>query len=179
MFVKIKYSLAILFSVVLCCEFIPTLSKAETTDFRYATQFIDSIKKISEGIDSLRVASTLTPDSLATDSLAVDTVAKKKKSFLDDIITGKNKDSLIYNLKTNKVRIFKDGEINYQNIQLKSADHINIDMATRDVEAYGMPNDSGKTTRPIFVDKGSEYVMDTLRYNLKSEKAKIKSVFTK
>ncbi len=179
MFVKIKYSLAILLSAALCCGFISSTSRAEITVYKYSTLVLDTANKVSEKIDSLKVANQLAADSIAKDSLTADSTVKPKRSFLDGIITGKNKDSLIYNLRTNKVRIFKEGEINYQDIKLKSADHINIDMTTRDVEAYGMPNDSGKISRPIFVDKESEYVMDTLRYNLKTEKAKIKSVFTK
>ena len=169
---KIKYSLAILLLTVFCCGFLPTKGNTKVVNFSRNIFIQDTTK--SDSLKSERIVI----DSLQSDSLQIDST-KKRKSFLDDVISGSNRDSLIYNLRTNKVKIFRDGIINYQDISLKSADFININMVTRDIEAYGMPNDSGVITRPVFVDNSSEYVMDTLRYNLKSEKAKIKSVFTK
>lgn len=125
-------------------------------------------------------------DSLNQQMDSLDSVKQpKKKAFLEDIITGKNKDSLIYNVRTKKVHIFKDGEVKYQATTLK-ADIINIDMARKDIRAYGVMDtiDSAGVqniinTRPVFVDGGTEYTMDTINYNMDSKKAKIKGVFTK
>ena len=43
----------------------------------------------------------------------------RKKSFLDDIISGKNQDSLYYDVRNRTVYIYNQGDINYQNMNLK------------------------------------------------------------
>lgn len=121
---------------------------------------------------------TLLPDTLApSDSIAGDTIASE--SFLDDIITGQNTDSLVYNIKEKMVYIYKEGEINYQNLTLK-ADFIQVNMESRNVYANGIEDTTlKKMTRPIFLEGDSEYTMDTITYNLKTKKAKIKGISTK
>ena len=111
------------------------------------------------------------PDSLRRDTLPI-------KNFLDKKISGKNKDSLIYNIKDRKVYIYKEGDVTYTDMNLK-ADFIQITMDTKEIYAYGHTDSLGVKTRPVFEQGGSNYVMDTIAYNITSEKAKIKGVVTK
>ncbi len=128
-------------------------------------------------------------DSLPADSLTMlDTAKREKKSFLDDIITGRNKDSLVYDVRQKMVYIYREGDVTYQDMNLK-ADYMQVNMDTKNIYAYGIadsvdasgnriPDDSIKQTRPEFIQGGSSYTMDTITYNISSKKAKIKGVAT-
>jgi hypothetical protein len=100
-----------------------------------------------------------------------------QKNFLDDVITGKNKDSLIYDLKTRQVYIYKEGDVQYQSMELK-ADFMRIDMKSKEIFAHGVTDTLGVKSRPEFSDAASSYTMDTIHYNLDSKKAKINNVAT-
>lgn len=124
-------------------------------------------------------------DSLATDSLAADsltardTLRGRVNNFLDDAINGTTKDSIIYDAKSKMFYSYSEGDIKYQDKNLK-ADYIAIDMETKNVKAYGV-FDSIKNlpTRPEFIDGGSSpIVMDSILYNLDTGKAKVKGVTT-
>ena len=136
-------------------------------------------------IDSLVAQRT---DSLRTDSLQADTLhrdsvkrPRKAEAFLDDPIEGKSTDSLVYDVLNKLVYIYNEGDVTYQNSNLK-ADYMRIDMSNKMVYAYGKPDSlDGKAivTKPEFSDSGSaSYKMDTITYNLSSKKAKIKGVAT-
>lgn len=158
--------------------------KSETTD-----QMPDSIKRL---IDSLRQAEVadygydslyrwdndsllLAQDSIVADTIASDTTKKKKKGFLDDIISGHNKDSLEFDVRENIVHIHREGQVDYQEMSLK-ADYMQINMETKQIYAYGYTDSLGAKSRPEFLDKGEVYTMDTIHYNIDTEKAKIKGV---
>ncbi len=102
----------------------------------------------------------------------------QRKEMFDDIIYGKNEDSLIYDLDTKMVYVYEKGDIKYQNMTLK-ADFMRINMDTKQIRAYGREDTvSGKPTRPEFVEGSATYTMDTINYNLDTKKAKIKGVAT-
>ncbi len=105
---------------------------------------------------------------------------KKSSSGIDQIINGKNSDSLHYDLVNNMVYIYNQGDIKYEAKSLQ-ADFMRIDMNTKEVLAYGKPDSvDGKLdkTHPVFSDNGSSYTMDTITYNFNSQKAIIKGVAT-
>ena len=68
--------------------------------------------------------SPATPQYAAADSAAVaarDTSKKdtaQRKSFLDDVISGKNQDSLVYDLRNKTVYIYEKGDVDYQDKNL-------------------------------------------------------------
>ena len=133
--------------------------------------------------DSLEMrADSLATDSLAADTMRRDTVKKPRPAgaFLDDPISGKNTDSLVYDVRNKLVYIYNQGDVTYQNSNLK-ADFMRIDMNSKLVHAYGKPDSlDGKpiVTKPEFSDGSASYQMDTITYNLDSKKAKIKGVAT-
>ena len=127
-------------------------------------------------IDSVALDSLGNPLTDSTRLVLADTV-KKNTSFLEDIITGKNTDSLVYDVKNGMVKIYTEGDIQYQDMNLK-ADYIEMSMDDKVIYAYGIPDSTGTPTRPVFTEKGTEYTMDTITYNINTEKAKIKGVLT-
>ncbi len=127
---------------------------------------------------------SLSRDGVVRDSVARDSVAPsapRRKGMLDDVMTGSNQDSLYYDVKGKKVYIYTDGDIKYQDKSLK-ADMMQVDMADNEIYAYGIevPDSTGKmvVTQPQFLDGDATYTMDTITYNMKSERAKIKGVAT-
>ena len=124
----------------------------------------------------------------ATDTAAVkpvsqrDTTATKKSgSPIEQIITGKNTDSLYYDVQNKRVYIYNKGDVKYDNMGLQ-ADYMQIDMATKEIYAYGKVDSVdgvAKNTHPVFNEGGSSYTMDTITYNFGSKKAYIQGVATK
>ncbi len=122
-------------------------------------------------------------DSLNMQADALEEPAKpRSKALIDDVMRGRNRDSLYYDVIGRKIYIYNDGEVSYQNMQLK-ADNMRIDMESNEIYAYGsMMRDSMSgndvVNKPEFIDGAASYKMDTITYNIKSEKAMIKGVAT-
>ena len=138
----------------------------------------DSIVANSDSIRSRAMDTTITPMSVSNnpDSLP----RRKRTSGLDQIVEGKNTDSLYYDVVNRKVYIYNQGDIKYADKGLQ-ADFMRIDMNTKEIYAYGKPdtvNGEAKKTQPIFTDGGGSYTMDTITYNFDSEKALIRGVAT-
>lgn len=155
----------------------------ETRRERRARERIARQQREAETRDSLFSANidTLIRERTEPDSLQADTAAKKGGgAFLEDIITGKNRDSLVYDVRNKMVYIYNEGDITYQDMNLK-ADFMRMNMNTKEIYAYGKADTvEGKPapTRPIFSQGNSSYTMDTITYNIESAKAKIKGVAT-
>ena len=121
-------------------------------------------------------------DSLASHTLSGDSIRPGdtvyRKPFLDDIISGKNQDSLVYDVRNKQVHIFEKGDINYQNMNMKG-DYMRVDMDHREIFAHGRWDTMEMVnTRPAFTDGGSAFTMDTITYNLDTKKARIKGIAT-
>ena len=132
--------------------------------------------------------STMRDTVAVSDTLAVkpitkrDTTARKKSGGtpIEHIITGKNTDSLYYDVLNKKVYIYNQGDVKYDNMSLQ-ADHMQINMATKEIYAHGKVDSvegKPKNTHPVFNEGGSSYTMDTITYNFGSKKAFIQGVAT-
>lgn len=128
------------------------------------------------------------PDTLAetpADSLPAPAATRRDtpraaQPFLDDPISGKSQDSLVFDVRNNLVFSYNQGDVTYQNSNLK-ADFMRIDMDGKLIHAYGKPDTlEGRpvVTRPEFSEGSASYQMDTITYNLDTKKAKIKGVAT-
>jgi hypothetical protein len=129
-----------------------------------------------------------TPDSVAVQALPVidsamvqpvpatgpapaDSTRPKPKPFLTHPIEGTSQDSLVFDVKNDRVYIYNQGNVTYDNMNLK-ADRIRLNTDSRVVEAKGAPpaSDSlGRLSRPVFIMDGQTYDMDSLRFNLESK----------
>ncbi|MFR9650528.1 MAG: putative LPS assembly protein LptD [Rikenellaceae bacterium] len=118
------------------------------------------------------------PDSVGSgDSLQGPRVAK---SPLEDVMDGTNDDSVYYDVRNSKIYIYNKGKINYQSMSME-ADIMEVDMSTNEIFARGVEIDSAgvmSVTKPVFIDGGSTYTMDTITYNMDTEMAKIKGIAT-
>ena len=139
--------------------------------------------------DSLLPKTTLRDTTAVADSLGVkplsqpDSTARKKKSGtpIEQIISGKNTDSLYYDVLNKQVHIYNQGDVKYENMGLQ-ADYMRIDMSKKEIYAYGKVDTTGgetKNTHPVFNEGGASYTMDTITYNFGSKKAFIQGVATK
>ncbi|WP_372776015.1 putative LPS assembly protein LptD [Mangrovibacterium sp.] len=123
------------------------------------------------------------PDSLSlsTDTLSTDSLNRKtapKKPVLEATINYNASDSIIVSLDGQKVYMYKEGVVTYQNIEL-TADFIILDLNTKEVYAEGLPDSVGVMQgTPVFKDGDEEFECQTLRYNFKSQKGIIEDVKT-
>ena len=116
----------------------------------------------------------------AVDSVSQQPKAQHRGSSLEAPITGKNKDSLVFNVRDKMVYIYREGDVKYQTMEMK-ADFMAINMDTRQIRAYGINDtvDNEPTvTRPQFTEGGKTFTMDTIDYNMESGKALIKGIAT-
>jgi lipopolysaccharide assembly outer membrane protein LptD (OstA) len=98
---------------------------------------------------------------------------KKPKELLESIIEH-SADSLIrQDIKNNKISLYKNARIHYKDIEL-TAGFIEIDNNTNIVTATGIKDSVGVYSQlPIFKQGSQESLQDTIKYNFKTEKAKI------
>ena len=97
---------------------------------------------------------------------------------ITDIVKYKASDSIVFLLDERKATLFKDGNIDYQDINLE-ADSISMDFQTRMLYANGLTDTAGGLYgRPKFKDGNSEYNANGITYNFDTKKGLIQSVIT-
>ena len=186
---RIKYTLfslvALLFSVTLGAQTLPTgektlLSAEETLPLSSGFRQGEVLRPGRNPLlsDTLHSAANQSIDSLLV--LPADTAGKRKeRNFLEEVINGKNKDSLYYDVRGKMVHIYEKGDVTYGNMNIKS-DYMRVTMDAKEILAYGKADTSAYGhTRPEFTEAGSTYTMDTVIYNIDTKRAKIYGVVTK
>lgn len=137
-------------------EVIPKLKDSTFTPL-YAVHVLDSAD-----IDSIRM------------ERRVDTT--ESAPVLDAPIKYDAEDSMIVSLDGQKVYLYNNAEVNYQNINL-TAYYIELDLDTKEIFATGLIDSAGEMTqKPIFKQGAEEYESETMRYNFETEKAFITKV---
>ncbi|MAQ47392.1 MAG: hypothetical protein CMD27_00745 [Flavobacteriales bacterium] len=87
-------------------------------------------------------------------------------------------DSIIYDLNNNKVFLYKNANVNYNNTQLNSS-FISIDFNKNILYAIGTYDTLGNyVAPPILTENEKTYKADTIIYNYKTKKAKITKLLT-
>ena len=134
----------------------------------------------ADSLASDSLVDSLAANSLTADSLRYDSLGRRDygKQFLDDVISGKNQDSLVYDVRNNMIYIYTQAEISYGEQVFRNVDYMEMNMETKMISAHGVPDSTGAVSRPILVDGGKEYDMNLLNYDLNSGKAKIRGVWT-
>ena len=128
--------------------------------------------------DSLLINS---PDSLLVsqaDSLLDNTL--KPKSDIDTVIYSTASDSLIFFVKDKKMNIHGDGKIEYQRMQISSA-NIFIDFERNEIKATGESPDSAKDkfiNTPVLSEAGESYDGNSMTYNFKTARGTMSAVNT-
>lgn len=149
----------------------------------------DTIENI---IDSLFRSEQVLPDSLLeyqskfskeksifeSDSMPQPIKKKKNTNFISSKVEYNAEDSTIYSIDGQKVYLFGQAEINYEDINLK-AGYIEVDMKDGYLYAEGLKDSLGNEYEsPIFLQDGQEIKSKSITYNLKTQKGYIKGLYT-
>jgi hypothetical protein len=130
--------------------------------------------------DSLKTS--IPPDSLAADSIASDSVTARstaKKSALKDKIIYNSTDSMRVSLADEKLFLYGDAYVKYQDIELK-AYYIELDLKKEEVFAKGTVDSLGVPAgRPNFTQGNQNFESDSMRYNFKTENGIIYHIVSK
>lgn len=120
--------------------------------------------------DSLEILA----DSSITDSLQIPV----SKAAVDFPVSYKAKDSIYFDLEAKKVYLFGNAVVTYEDMKLEAA-YMVIDFSTKDIEAKGMPDSTGKLKgTPIFSDQGKSYEAEEMHYNFERKKGTLSGLVT-
>lgn len=120
------------------------------------------------GMTGLFAQPSTNRDSLAKKPVAV------ASSGIEKPIDYKASDSIIFDIRKNKVFLFRNAELNYGDIHLK-AHYIEVDLNRKELFAKGGFDSSGYYTEslPVLEDGNDKYKCDSMRYNSKSKKGRV------
>jgi hypothetical protein len=132
---------------------------------------IDSLQVLSDSLTTLTDSAQSAPDSIPADTA-------KRKGALEATVEYESKDSIVWTAD-NMAYIFGDGNVKYQNIELKAAViQMNMDSsllyATHSVDSLGE-----ETGFPVFSEGEQDMEAREMRYNFKTRKATARHVVTK
>jgi lipopolysaccharide assembly outer membrane protein LptD (OstA) len=105
------------------------------------------------------------------------TLEKKKKSGIDDVISYKASDSIVF-YANGKGFLYGKGTIHYKEIELK-ADYIEMDTDSSQVYASGVTDSIGNITGfPVFKEGKDTYEARSIKYNFNTKKGYITHAVT-
>ena len=127
--------------------------------------------------------SQMESDSLLS-LMQVDTTSKNEmdstiqKSEIETTINYSAKDSIFYDLKSQKIKLYGNSKIDYGEINLEAYE-ILVDWNDKTLDANYLTDSTGKKIgKPIFSEGNQSYETDKITYNFDSRKAKIKGIVT-
>lgn len=107
-----------------------------------------------------------------------DTTVKITKSFLDEKLVYRAKDSITADLHNKKAYLYNEAEVYYENMVLK-AGYIEIDFGKKLVTARGIADSTSKIVQlPVFEQAEDKFLAGEIIYNFETKKGKIKNVIT-
>ncbi|WP_223826535.1 putative LPS assembly protein LptD [Flagellimonas sp. S3867] len=130
------------------------------------------IKIVEDSISAPLLPPNILNDSIALDSAQVDTVQGKQPLLLDKI-KYKAKDYVKLSQKDNKIYLYNEAEIYYQDTELK-AGVIVMDYIKNEVYAGRLRDSTGTYSQlPFFKQGDNEVRPDSIRFNFDTQKALI------
>lgn len=130
------------------------------------------IKAVGDTLTAPLLPANILNDSIAVDSVETDTVPKKEPLLLDKI-NYKAKDYVKLSQKENKIYLYDEAEIYYQDTELK-AGVIVMDYVKNEVYAGRMKDSLGNYSQlPYFKQGENEVRPDSIRFNFDTQKALI------
>ncbi|WP_299886644.1 putative LPS assembly protein LptD [uncultured Lacinutrix sp.] len=131
---------------------------------------------VKVSIDSLlkpKVLNESVIDEKSKDSIVNDSIKPKKKGLLEAIVSYKAKDHTIFNRKEQKMYLYNEAEITYQDMEIK-AGIIVIDYSKNEVYAGRIKDSTGEfSQRPVFKQGENIVEPDSIRFNTNTKKALI------
>lgn len=108
-----------------------------------------------------------------------DTINTSDQSELQDIITYKATDSIVYDMNTKKMFLYNESDVKYQKIKL-NANLVDFDWTTMTLTAQGNMDSTGQLQgNPVFSESDKEYKSKKMKYNFKTKKGIVFEVLTK
>ncbi|MDR1724161.1 MAG: LPS-assembly protein LptD [Tannerella sp.] len=153
-------------------------------DLRSDSLHKDSLIAVSDSVvpDSIAPAvidSAIMAENMSihrNDTLMTDTM-KRKKGGIEATVDYQAKDSIVWTAG-NMAYLFGDGDVKYQNIELKSEIiQMNMDSSTI-YAAYGVDSLGEEFGFPVFTEGEQNIEAKQMRYNFKTEKATARNVVT-
>jgi len=134
---------------------------------------------VSNGQERIAIPDTVL---VRQDTAVIDTVQaeaeKPTTTEIDAPIDYEADDSLIFDLENDKVYLYGNGFVTYQDIELRAA-YIELDRARDVVFARGTLDSLGREIgKPVFKDGSESFESKTLTYNFKTKKGIIQGVIT-
>lgn len=130
------------------------------------------IKAVGDTLTAPLLPANILNDTIAIDSVEIDTVPKKQPLLLDKI-KYKAKDYVKLSQKDNKIYLYDEAEIYYQDTELK-AGVIVMDYVKNEVYAGRMKDSLGNYSQlPYFKQGENEVRPDSIRFNFDTQKALI------
>lgn len=129
--------------------------------------------------DSAGVNLSVRDSSFLVQPAQSDSVQKKEQEVvLEAPIDYLAKDSILFSLEGQKVYLYGEAKVNYQEIELAAA-YIVLDLETKEVYAEGVPDSLNNLIgKPVFQDGNEKFESRTLRYNFQTQKGIITDVIT-
>jgi len=129
-----------------------------------------TVKAIEDTIVAPLFLAPLNQDDVVLDSIASDSLNEKPPLLLDKI-TYKAKDYVKLSQKENKIYLYNEAEIYYQDTELK-AGVITMDYVKNEVYAGRLKDSLGNYTQLPYFKQGSQIVIpDSIRFNFDTQKA--------
>ena len=101
-----------------------------------------------------------------------------QKSEIETTINYSAKDSIFYDLKSQKIKLYGNSKIDYGEINLEAYE-ILVDWNDKTLDANYLTDSTGKKIgKPIFSEGNQSYETDKITYNFDSRKARIKGIVT-
>lgn len=123
-------------------------------------------------------------DLMSVDTLRKDTIVRKfqgiklSKDSLDAPVKYACSDSMVYDIKAQKIFLYGSAVVTYTTINLE-ADYLIFDWASNIVTAEGLPDSLGQMAGfPHFQDGTQEFTAKRMRYNFKTRKGVVYDVTT-
>ncbi|MCD4729930.1 MAG: LPS-assembly protein LptD, partial [Bacteroidales bacterium] len=142
-------------------------------------------QKIAAQVDTLRLNANDTVNIvnkvLLTDTIPndTDTIAyAPSPNAMKSRVDYKSTDSLTLDIKSQKVYMYTDNDINYQDINLK-ANYVEIEFTNSTLYATGTEDSTGNEIgRPIFTIGQNSFESHSIKYNYESKKGLVEKVIT-
>jgi len=119
--------------------------------------------------------------TLSADSLSVDSLQPKKRLSPDALqasVKYVSRDSIIINMRNKKILLFEEAKASYEDITLEAA-FMEYSLINSELYASGIADSCGHIYGPpVFKQGSTEFGSQEIRYNFKSQKAKVTKVIT-
>ncbi|MBQ7772171.1 MAG: LPS-assembly protein LptD [Bacteroidales bacterium] len=181
-----RWGLAVLLLLSLCCHSLfsqdDRRNRRPRRGERKEQVVTDTLPVMSDSLRAVNDSIAARLDSIATaDSIArVDSMEMLKKSSLDAPAFTAARDSIIEDFSNGQKKIYYYGDVSveYGNMKL-TADYMEYDLDSQTLYARGTKDSTGVITgAPVMEQGGSSYEMEEVRYNFKTQKARITNMLT-